>query len=47
MSSIVSFGSRQLRNAVLFAVAIVSLSFGKTDLLVFLLSGQSNMCGAG
>ena len=47
MSSIVSFGSRQLRNAVLFAVVIVSLSFGKTDLLVFLLSGQSNMCGAG
>lgn len=47
MSSIVSSGSLQLRKAVLFVIVTVSLSFGKTDLLVFLFSGQSNMCGAG
>lgn len=47
MSSNVSSGFQQLRKAVLFVVVIVSFSFSKTDMLLFLLSGQSNMCGAG
>lgn len=35
------------RCAAFLIMLAFSLSFGKTDLLVFLLSGQSNMCGAG
>ncbi len=37
----------KLRCATFLVMLAFSLSFGKTDLLVFLLSGQSNMCGAG
>ncbi len=47
MSSIASPGFQQLKKVALFVIVTVSLSFGKTDLLVFLFSGQSNMCGAG
>jgi len=47
MSSIVLPGFQQLKKTALFIIVTASLSFGKTDLLVFLLSGQSNMCGAG
>ncbi len=47
MSTIVSSGFPKLRKVILLVIVAASLSFGKTDLLVFLLSGQSNMCGAG
>ncbi len=47
MSSNVSSGFQQLKKVALFVIVAVSLSFGKTDLLVFLFSGQSNMSGAG
>lgn len=46
-SSFFGNSSRIFRNLLLVIPVIFSLSFSKTDLYVFLLSGQSNMSGAG